>query len=257
MNSRTRLALLLLGLVLVAQMARPVHSADDDDDDDDDNNSKHADDAGDDNTDDDTGGSCNGGMRGFNWPGARASWPSCAKCQIWGVGVPCIRQDKLRPENCNGSGMRYCTEAHLAEACPEPCQNCESNTRKDTEHRFFHKHSSFSWEDVALSGHYDNVFVERDGDKICIATCWRDPWEGKCTGWKNYRGLKFCENMNCEHDPNNRVVGCHRADTTQFNGPFHKPTCKECAKIFPKACGHLYDGKLEPSAEWRALKPSP
>jgi hypothetical protein len=58
----------------------------------------------------------------FNWEEARGSWPECAKCEIWGVGVPCVRQDKERPENCNGSGMRYCVEAHKAEICPEPCQ---------------------------------------------------------------------------------------------------------------------------------------
>lgn len=193
------------------------------------------------------------------WVAARESWPECAKCEIWGVDVPCVRQDMERPENCNGSGMRYCTEAHKAECCPEPClkQNCEKNERSDTKHQFFHKHSDFYWEDVAMAGHYDNVFVERDGMKICLSTCWRDPWEAVCTDWQPHKGQKYCKNMNCEHDPNNRIVGCHKADTSGFDGPFHLPTCKECAKVFPSACDDVYDGSLSPSGHWKGLEPSP
>lgn len=96
MASRTTASVLLLGVAYAVFVAVPTLALIDDD--------------------------CNGGPREFDWPAAREEWPTCAPCPMWGVGVPCIRDDVIRPANCNGSGMRLCGDAHEVPMCPEPCQ---------------------------------------------------------------------------------------------------------------------------------------
>ena len=56
---------------------------------------------------------------------------------------------------------------------------------------------------LAGSGLYDHVFV--DGDEICLATCWFEPWDSQCYKWETYMGAKYCKGLNCNHDEGNRV----------------------------------------------------
>ena len=83
-----------------------------------------------------------------------------------------------------------------------------------------------------------------------MQTCWRFPWKQKCLENRRYSGKKYCVDISCEHDPMNRFVGCHK------DVPWHKPTCNECAKLFPKACGAEltnYAVETRPTGAYKAL----
>lgn len=73
------------------------------------------------------------------------------------------------------------------------------------------------------------VFTE--GRQVCVQTCWKNPWFMKCQASRSYFGRHYCVDINCEHDEANRFAGCHHRDA------WHAPTCSECARLFPNACG--------------------
>jgi hypothetical protein len=87
---------------------------------------------------------------------------------------------------------------------------------------------------AAFAGHYDMVFTK--ADKVCVQTCWKDPWKMKCAASRMYSGRHYCVDINCEHDETNRFAGCHHDDA------WHAPTCSECARLFPTACGPILQG---------------
>jgi hypothetical protein len=73
----------------------------------------------------------------------------------------------------------------------------------------------------------------------------------KCAKQRRYNGVQYCTEINCEHDPLNRFVGCHK------EVPWHKPTCSECIRLFPSACANdlsrRVDEKKDPSDEYLRL----
>eukprot|EP00873_Tetraselmis_striata_P041596 jgi/Tetstr1/461860/TSEL_006939.t1 len=152
-------------------------------------------------------------------------------CEYWGVGLCTYDGSYQRPERCTGQGRRYCDRAPEATACPAVCQpeNCRWNT--PARFQFHPNHFAFDWDDLVLSGHYDMVFVKPQ--QVCVQTCWKNPWFMKCLASRSYYGRHYCVDMSCEHDETNRFAGCHH------DSAWHAPTCSECARLFPKACGPM------------------
>lgn len=100
-----------------------------------------------------------------------------------------------------------------------------------------------------LANDYDMVFTE--GKEVCVQTCWKDPWNADCNRSRRYNGNNYCVDLSCEHDDENRFVGCHK------DKPWHRPTCDECNHLFPKACGdelERYVDDTRPSAEYRSFE---
>eukprot|EP00873_Tetraselmis_striata_P002695 jgi/Tetstr1/422959/TSEL_013737.t1 len=129
---------------------------------------------------------------------------------------------------CNGWGRRFCRGSALqVTGCPEPCmtKNCKNVKPTILKRRFG---ISVNWEKIALSGLWDNVYIE--DDEICVATCYIDPLEATCRRRARYGGRRGCADLNCDHDDRTRYAGCH---TDHRREPYHRPTCKECRAIFP------------------------
>lgn len=108
---------------------------------------------------------------------------------------------------------------------------------------------------IAFTANYDMVFADPKGKEVCVQTCWHHPYALKCKEDREYDGIKYCKDIRCDHDKENRFAGCHK------DRPWHKPTCKECAKLFPDACADdldkYYDDKddLErPHKDYLALQ---
>lgn len=93
------------------------------------------------------------------------------------------------------------------------------------------------------------------GRDVCVQTCWRHPWRLTCQKSRSYGKDRYCVDINCEHDRYNRFAGCHKGDGRAW----HRPTCSECAKLFPKACGKQLERKdlvkkEAPSVEYMELQ---
>mmetsp|Transcript_16145 Transcript_16145/g.41249 ORF Transcript_16145/g.41249 Transcript_16145/m.41249 type:complete len:483 (+) Transcript_16145:94-1542(+) len=173
-----------------------------------------------------------------------------SNCEYWGVDVGCDYDGRhRRPERCKGLGRRYCDRAPEAEDCPQACEAKYCRRNGEDTHQFHKNHFEFKWEDLVLANDYDMVFTE--GKEICVQTCWRAPWDSSCNRRRRYDGNNYCVDLNCEHDDENRFVGCHK------DNPWHKPTCDECAHLFPNACGselRKYVEDTSPSREYQRFR---
>jgi len=141
---------------------------------------------------------------------------------------------------CNGMGDRYCSdrrpEAAMTRDCPEPCEerrcrNVGSSTRIQ---RNGANPRRPRWEDFAKTGLYQHVYVHEK--YVCMSSCWKHPWDAICGDWEYVRGQRYCTELRCDHDPDNRVSGCHKDANGNRKLPWHEPTCEECARLFPLAC---------------------
>eukprot|EP00192_Tetraselmis_astigmatica_P008776 CAMPEP_0117676928 /NCGR_PEP_ID=MMETSP0804-20121206/16473_1 /TAXON_ID=1074897 /ORGANISM="Tetraselmis astigmatica, Strain CCMP880" /LENGTH=620 /DNA_ID=CAMNT_0005486177 /DNA_START=236 /DNA_END=2098 /DNA_ORIENTATION=- len=140
---------------------------------------------------------------------------------------------------CNGMGRRFCETAHKADLqCPFPCQleNCAGVVPTELARRGAERPGGKpTWEELAFSGLYE--FVYTDGKYLCLSSCWEKPWKAECKKWHSYWGTKYCQKLSCKHDERDRYSGCHADPATgDRKKPWHRPTCKECARVFPTAC---------------------
>eukprot|EP00873_Tetraselmis_striata_P002082 jgi/Tetstr1/422346/TSEL_013189.t1 len=139
---------------------------------------------------------------------------------------------------CNGMGRRYCLNAHRTqEECPKPCtlQNCIDNPTVSYPKRGGGwDEEKPTWEELALKSTYEYVYT--DSDWLCLAGCWYKPEQATCKRWSYAEGNRYCVKMSCEHDERDRYAGCHSDSNGNRKLPWHRPTCKECLHVFPRAC---------------------
>jgi hypothetical protein len=122
----------------------------------------------------------------------------------------------LEDHRCAGRGSAYCRTEFAAEAktCPRACRRgqCERSGRS--------AHSS-----ALRSGVYDFAYVM--GDLFCVRKC---DGKGACVDWDRSKGKPFCKAIRCEEAT---LDACHGSDD------FDRPTCEDCAWLFPNACGDV------------------
>jgi hypothetical protein len=120
----------------------------------------------------------------------------------------------LKDNDCAGRGSEYCRTEYAAQAkkCPKAC------TRGECDRSGRSAHTS-----AIRSGVYDFAYVL--GGLICVRKC---DGKGACVDWDKTKGQPFCKAIRCE---DHTLDGCHGSDD------FDRPTCEDCAWLFPNACG--------------------
>ena len=117
--------------------------------------------------------------------------------------------------DCNGRGKAYCNKPAVMETrCPRACRVCDESPET----------SALS--ETSKEGVYDHVYILMDR-LLCLSTC-NSGGRASCADWDRHKGVRFCRSIRCKRTT---VEGCHSSSD------FFEPSCVDCERIFPLACG--------------------